>query len=324
MNVFLYSLSLRSGERVGVWGCFSTPIMMKSAKNRPFVGTAFRLSACLNKKGGQKMNTKSPKIVYLVLGIESTNFRRFMAKICILLFFSVFNSKLSNLLIVINLRFSEIPNRIQREIDSNVAIRTFESVLASKPPRQKTNLFKPSYHAVGTWIYPVRCEACCHFAPPTQRRAVTLRRRYRGVLSLRAADGFAPSPCEAGRVLGCGDTSRRRWFCSLSLRSGERVGVWGYFAPPIQRRAVTSRRRHRGVLSRCAFCSPLHFGEGLGVRFTNQIQREFLFNNCIQSHRPLPASKHPRQKTNVSKQNSATEAEERGITRIKRTRRIAP
>jgi hypothetical protein len=31
-------------------------------------------------------------------------------------------------------------------------------------------------------------EACCHVAPPTQRRVVTSRRRHRGVLSRRAAD----------------------------------------------------------------------------------------------------------------------------------------
>jgi hypothetical protein len=38
---------------------------------------------------------------------------------------------------------------------------------------------------------------------------------------------------------------------------------------------------------------------------TNRIQREFLFNNCIQSQNLSSASKHPRQKTNFLKQISA-------------------
>jgi hypothetical protein len=37
---------------------------------------------------------------------------------------------------------------------------------------------------------------------------------------------------------------------------------------------------------------------------TNRIQREFLFNNCIQSQNAVPASSPPRQKTNFFKPNS--------------------
>jgi hypothetical protein len=65
----------------------------------------------------------------------------FMTEICILLFFFVSNSKLVKLLITPN---PTSTNRIQRNFDSNVAIWTFETSPASKHPRQKTNLLKPS------------------------------------------------------------------------------------------------------------------------------------------------------------------------------------
>jgi hypothetical protein len=58
------------------------------------------------------------------------------------------------------------------------------------------------------------------------------------------------------------------------------------------------------IMNLVGICSPLQFGEGLGVRFTNRIQREFLFNNCIQSYSIVPASKYSRQKTNFPKPNS--------------------
>jgi hypothetical protein len=63
-------------------------------------------------------------------------------------------------------------------------------------------------------------------------------------------------------------TSRRRLFYSLPLRSGGRAGDGG--------------TRHPSE--------------------TNRIQREFLFNNGIHSQNISSASKHPRQKTNFSKQ----------------------
>jgi hypothetical protein len=50
--------------------------------------------------------------------------------------------------------------------------------------------------------------------------------------------------------------------------------------------------------------SPCEAGRGLGCgdcADTNRIQREFLFNNCIQSQNPFPASSPPRQKTNLLK-----------------------
>jgi hypothetical protein len=37
------------------------------------------------------------------------------------------------------------------------------------------------------------------------------------------------------------------------------------------------------------------------IKNSNRIQREFLFNNCIQSHNCLPASSHSRQITNFYK-----------------------
>jgi hypothetical protein len=60
-----------------------------------------------------------------------------------LLFFLASASKSRALLIVIKSKFSENPNEIQREFDSNVRIATFETSLGSKSCRQKTNLLKP-------------------------------------------------------------------------------------------------------------------------------------------------------------------------------------
>ena len=45
-------------------------------------------------------------------------------------------------------------------------------------------------------------------------------------------------------------------------------------------------------------------GGKVSRRLTNRIQREFLFNNCIQSYSVVPASSPPRQKTNLYKRNS--------------------
>jgi hypothetical protein len=82
------------------------------------------------------------------------------------------------------------------------------------------------------------------------------------------------------------------------------------------RRAVPSRRRlsaskSQQLLITIACLAPLsncrgeaccHFAPPIGVRSTNRIQREFLFNNCIQSQNIMSASSHPRQKTNFLKQ----------------------
>jgi hypothetical protein len=75
-----------------------------------------------------------------------------MAKIYIFLFFLILNSKFTSLLIA-DKCFAplskwrgvggEVTNQIQTNFDSNVRIATFETSLASKQPRQKTNLFKP-------------------------------------------------------------------------------------------------------------------------------------------------------------------------------------
>jgi hypothetical protein len=69
----------------------------------------------------------------------STDFRDFMAKTCILLFFSVLASKLRSLLIT---AYVANTNQIQREFHSNVAIATQEFSPASKQSHKKTNLFK--------------------------------------------------------------------------------------------------------------------------------------------------------------------------------------
>jgi hypothetical protein len=95
-----------------------------------------------------KMNN-SPKNASILFGTYSTGFRHFITKICILLFVQNLASKSVQLLIS---NYSLETNRIQREFLFNNGIPSQEFLSASKPPRQKTNLFK-------------------------QRRAVTSRRR---------------------------------------------------------------------------------------------------------------------------------------------------
>jgi hypothetical protein len=102
-------------------------------------------------------------------------------------------------------------------------------------------------------------------------------------------------------------TSRRRQFCSLPLRSGatcchfarSRGKGWGW--------GILSLRA--ADTEACFVPLPQCFGEGARgwgfsvaeMLFTNRIQREFLFNNCIQSQNLSSASKHQRQKTNLFK-----------------------
>jgi hypothetical protein len=69
----------------------------------------------------------------------STDFRSVIAKICILLSFSVLASKLTQLLITTE---TERTNRIQREFLFNNGIQSQKFLSASKHPRQKTNLYK--------------------------------------------------------------------------------------------------------------------------------------------------------------------------------------
>jgi hypothetical protein len=101
-----------------------TPIYPISLKKFPF---PLRASRLCGENLHQSFNILLPA------------FCSFIAKICIFLFLSASNSKLYSLLITPIHCFT---NRIQREFDSNVAIRTFEIFLASKPPRQKTNFPK--------------------------------------------------------------------------------------------------------------------------------------------------------------------------------------
>jgi hypothetical protein len=114
---------------------------------------------------------------------------------CISLFFLAFASKKFQLLIAINHPFPENSNRIQREFLFNDAIASQKLFSCLRQCHEKTNLFKRRravtlrrrQRGVLSLCAADR-EACCHFAPPTERRAVTSRRRQRGVLSLRAAD----------------------------------------------------------------------------------------------------------------------------------------
>jgi hypothetical protein len=124
-----------------------------------------------------------------------------MTKICIFLFFSNLASKFSELLIRTICFFT---NRIQREFLFNVAIATSGDFLASKHPRQKTNFSK---RGVGNTNLFKR--TLIQMSPYGHlRRAVTSRRRHRP-RAVRAKKQTFPNEN------------------SLSLRSGERVGVWG-------------------------------------------------------------------------------------------------
>jgi hypothetical protein len=145
-----------------------------------------------------KMNTVSSKISSMSFGMVSADFRHFMTDLCISLFFPVFASKIDYSLIVINNQLPKIPNQFQREFLFNNGIHSQNISSASKYSRQKTNLFKQRRavtsrrrHRGVLSLRAADTEACCHFAPPTQRRAVTLRRRKEawgwGILSLCAA-----------------------------------------------------------------------------------------------------------------------------------------
>jgi hypothetical protein len=101
------------------------------------------------------MNIISPKTSAIPFGMLSTDFRYFMAKICILLFFRRSRPKFRQFLIITNPLFT---SRNQTNFDSNVAIRTFEFSSASNL-RAKKQIFS-----------------------------------NRGVQSLRAADSFPPCP----------------------------------------------------------------------------------------------------------------------------------
>jgi hypothetical protein len=79
-----------------------------------------------------------------------------IADSCIFLSFQILASKSTTLLITNAASKNKKSKPFQTNIDSNVAIRTFEIAPASKHTRQKTNHFKPSTISVGTRIYPVR------------------------------------------------------------------------------------------------------------------------------------------------------------------------
>jgi hypothetical protein len=144
------------------------------------VGTAFRLSASLNTKEGQKLKTISTKIAYLILDMNSTAFCRFMAEIWFLLFFLASNSESPKLLItanavrgVLSLRAADTAtcvtcavrgvlslraadtNQIQREFLFNNCIQSQNISSASKYSRQKTNFLKPFHLFQRTW------RSCC-------------------------------------------------------------------------------------------------------------------------------------------------------------------
>jgi hypothetical protein len=64
--------------------------------------------------------------------------------------------------------------------------------------------------------------------------------------------------------------------------------------------------KSRSLLIMDNIISPLSKWRGVGGEVTNQFQREFLFNNCIQSQEFSSASKQSRQKTNLFKLTCVT------------------
>jgi hypothetical protein len=67
----------------------------------------------------------------------------------------------------------------------------------------------------------------------------------------------------------------------------------------LQRRAVTSRRRYSSALVYSSGTESLRIAAPLiELKFTNQIQREFLFNVAIATQNIFLASSLSRQKTN--------------------------
>jgi hypothetical protein len=90
-----------------------------------------------------------------------------IAEICISLFFLVHASKFAPLLIT---AYAAETNRIQREFLFNVARATRDEILASRHPRQKTNLSKRG-------VLSLRA-----FSSPLQ---VSLRTEWRGGLGVR-------------------------------------------------------------------------------------------------------------------------------------------
>jgi hypothetical protein len=104
-----------------------------------------------------------------------------------------------------------------------------------------------------------RQETCCKSSPlyselanVMERRAVTSRRRPRFPNQIQREFLFNDAIASHGAVLASSHPRQKTnlfkpCFCSLSLRSGERVGVWGcHFAPPR------------------ATCATLRLQEGLG------------------------------------------------------------
>jgi hypothetical protein len=157
-----------------------------------------------------------------LVNTPSTDFRYFIANLWFLLFFIASASKTLRLLIT---AYGAKPNPIRTNFESNVVIATFGGVLSLRAADASLKTVMPKNKLSQT-------EACCPFAPPTERRAVTSRRRQRGVLSLRAAD-------------------REACFVHLPQCFGEGARGWGFSVAE--------------------------------MLFTNRIQREFLFNNGIQS-----------------------------------------
>jgi hypothetical protein len=111
------------------------------------------------------------------------------------MYFFVFFCSCLKIVIITYHAYSRFYKPFQTNFDSNVAIRTFEILPASKPAPQKTNFLK-------------------------QRRAVTSRRRHRGVLSLRAADSgkTAFAKMLMAEVLTCSlQTESKGNFCLIII-----------------------------------------------------------------------------------------------------------
>jgi hypothetical protein len=107
-------------------------------------------------------------------------------------------------------------------------------------------------------------EACCHFAPPRRARVGLI---MKGGMEMRTIQRFIAKTCIFLFILVSASK-----FLKLLITSNE-INI--------------------------KLPSPI--GEGLGVRSTNQFPREFDSNVRIATFEHLPASSHPRQKTNFSK-----------------------
>jgi hypothetical protein len=98
-----------------------------------------------------EMNTVSLKISWPLFGMDSTYLCAFIAKIWLFLSFFALASKFQFSLIINNPLQSKNPNRIQRDFLFNNSIQSQNTISASSPPRQKTNVSQPCVFSAPLW-----------------------------------------------------------------------------------------------------------------------------------------------------------------------------